>query len=132
MDAVIDTVALVHHLDDSLPPKAQRLFQSAEDGQGRLFLPEVALGEFVCLALKGRLGIPRPRVAVEEVLDQIRSSGYLYLSSLGSAGWSVFLRLDVPELHDRMIASDAVSRGIPLVTNDGRLSQIPGLRAVWK
>ncbi len=55
MDAVIDTVALVHHLNDSLPPAADKVFRQAEGGGGRLWLPEVALGEFAYLALRGRI-----------------------------------------------------------------------------
>jgi predicted nucleic acid-binding protein len=131
-DAVIDTVALVHHLSDTLPPAAARAFRSAENGSGQLFLPEIALGEFAYLALRGKLGIPRPRVVVEEVLDRVRASGYVQLSALGSAGWSTFLELEIPELHDRLIAADAVSRALPLISNDPELSGIPGLELVWK
>ena len=131
-EAVIDTVAFIHHLDDSLPGAAARMFRDAENGKGQLFLPEIALGEFLYVALKGRLGIPRPRAVVEEVLDHVRASGYIQLSSLGSTGWSVFLDLEVPELHDRMIAADAISRDVPLVSNDPELSGIRGLRRVWK
>ncbi len=131
MEAVIDTVALIHHLDDSLPKRAAEIFRSAEQGRGTLFLPEVAMGEFAYLALRGKLGIENPRAAVDEVLDQVRAGGYIRLSSLGSGGWSVFLGLPVPELHDRMIASDALSRSVPLVSNDPELKGVARLRVVW-
>jgi predicted nucleic acid-binding protein len=131
-DAVIDTVALVHHLSDSLPPTSERIFRSAERGDGQLFLPEIALGEFAYLALRGKLGISHPRQVVEEVLDRVRASGYIRLSPLSSAGWSTFLELNIPELHDRLVAADAVSRAIPLISNDRELSGIPGLKLLWK
>jgi len=131
-DAVIDTVALIHHLDDSLPPAAGRAFRDAENGKGRLYLPEIALGEFVYVTLRGRLGVPNPRAVVAEVVDHVAASGYIRLSSLGSAGWSSFLDLEIPELHDRMIAADAISRKIPLVSNDEELAGISGLRLIWK
>lgn len=130
-DAVIDTVALVRHLDDSLPKGAESTFRAAENGRGTLYLPEIALGEFAYLALRGRLGLTHPRAAVEEVIDQVRAAGYIQLSALPPTGWSVFLDLDVPELHDRLIASDALARGVPLVSNDRDLAKVPGLRLIW-
>ncbi len=130
-DAVIDTVALVRHLDDSLPKTAESIFRTAENGRGTLYLPEIALGEFTYLALRGRLGLTHPRAAVEEVIDQVRAAGYIQLSALPPAGWSVFLDLNVPELHGRLIASDALARGVPLVSNDRDLAKVSGLRLIW-
>ncbi len=129
--AVIDTVALVRHLEDTLPDRADGLFRAAEGGRATLYLPEIALGEFCYLAFRGRLGLPHARATVEEVLDQVRASGAIRLSVLGSAGWSAFLNLEIPELHNRMIAADAVARRVPLVTNDRALATVPGLARVW-
>lgn len=131
-DAVIDTVALVRHLEDALPKGAERLFEAAENGMCTLFIPEIALGEFVYLALRGRLEVDDPRAVIDEVLDTIRGAGYITLSSLGPSGWGRFLELKVPELHDRMIAADALARGVPLVSNDPELAGIPGLSLIWK
>lgn len=129
--AVIDTVALVRHLDDSLPKPAEAIFRAAESGRGPLYLPEIVLGEFAYLALRGRLKLAHPRAVVEEVVDQVRAAGYIQLSPLPAPGWSIFLDLDVPELHDRLIASDALARGIPLVSNDREFAKVPGLRLIW-
>ena len=130
-EAVLDTVALVRHLEDKLPKAADAIFRAAEAGDGTLYLPEIALGEFSYLALRGRLAIAHPRAVVEEVISQVRASGYIHLSSLGAHGWSVFLDLEVRELHDRLIASDAVARNVPLVTNDRELAAVPGVRVIW-
>ena len=131
-DFVLDTVALVRHLEDELPAAADRAFRQAEGRKGRLFLPEIALAEFVDIALRGRLHAPNPTAVVDEIVDLIRASEYLVLSSLPAAAWDVFLDLDVRELHDRMIASDALFRGLPLITNDPEVAAVPGLRTVWR
>ena len=131
-DYVLDTMALVGHLDDSLPDRANRAFQEAEEGRGRLFLPEIALGEFVYLALKGRLKIENPRSVIEEVVDQIKAADYIELSHLGPLGWDIFVELQVPELHDRLIVADALSREAPLITRDAEIRGTPGLTTIWK
>ncbi len=129
---VLDTMALVRHLDDSLPTKADQAFRDAEEGRGRLFLPEIALGEFVYLALQGRLKTEHPRVVVEEIVDQLKAADYIELSPLGPLGWDTFLELGVPELHARMIVADALSREAPVITNDPEIRGTPGLVTVWR
>lgn len=131
-DCVLDTVALVRHLEDDLPPAADRVFSEAERGDARLFLPEIALGEFLDVARRGRIRAPNVRGLIDEVVGQISASAYLTLVSLPAAGWETFLDLEIPELHDRMIAADAVHRGLPLVTNDPAFRDVPGLRTVWR
>jgi len=131
-DYVLDTVALIRHLEDDLPPTAARAFADAEGGKGRLFLPEIALGEFVYVALRGRLRTASPQAVVAEVLDLVRASDYISVSSLRPSAWDVFLQLDIPELHDRMIAADAMDRGIPLVTNDPAFKRVADLHTVWR
>lgn len=131
-DFVIDTVALVRHLEDDLPPAADRAFRDAEAHRGRLFLPEIALAEFIYIALRGRIHAPNPRALIDEVVDQIRASEYLALSSLPPTAWDTFLQLNVPELHDRLIVADAVYRGLPLITNDPAAGAVEGLRTVWR
>ena len=131
-DAVIDTVAFIHHLQDSLPPAAERVFHDAESGTSQLFLPEVALGEFAYLALRGRIKLAHPRATVEEVLNGVRGTGYIQTCALGPAGWAAFLDLQIPELHDRMIGAVAASRALPLVTNDPAFRAIPSVKLIWR
>ena len=131
-DFVLDTVALVRHLEDDLPAAADRAFSDAERGSARLFLPEIALAEFLYVALRGRIRATNPRGLVEEVLDQVRASSYLTLSSLSADAWDAFLDLGIPELHDRLIAAEAVARGLPLVTNDPAFGAVAGLKTVWR
>ena len=131
-DFVIDTVALIRYLEDSLPPAADEAFRSAERRKNTLFLPEIAFGEFVYTALRGRLNSPVPRELISEVLDHIEVASYLVLSQLTHRAWNVFLQLNMPELHDRMIAADAICRDLTLISNDPSFSGIPFLKTLWK
>jgi len=131
-DYVLDTMALVRHLEDDLPRSADKVFRQAEDGHGRLFLPEIALAEFLYVALRGRLRVPSAPTAVQEVLNQLRAASYIVPSNLAAAAWDGFLLVNIPELHDRMIATDALYRGVPLVSGDSVFSTVPGLQVVWR
>src|SRR5271170_5862369 len=115
---VIDTVAFVRHLQDTLSPKIERIFDAAEAGRNHLILPEIALAEFVYISLKGRLKATRPALKVRDVLHHVYASEAFTVSGMSSSAWESFLELPIPELHDRMIASDAVSRRAPLISND--------------
>lgn len=131
-DAVIDTVALIRHLTDSLPAAAESAFRQAESGRSQLYIPEVALGEFAYLGLEGKLGIPRPRAIVEEVLTEVRGAGYIRTCGLTPLGWESFLGLEIAELHGRMIAAAALERQLPLVSNDPAFESVTRLKLLWR
>ena len=128
---LIDTVAFVRYLEDDLPPRADRIFSEAESGASHLFLPQIALGEFIYLAMKGRIKGSQPGLQAREVLHNLSASDAFTVSSMPSEAWGVFVDLDVRELHDRMIAAEAISRAIPLVSNDTAFRGLPRLNVVW-
>ena len=130
-DAVLDTVALVRLLEGALPPRAHALVRKAEEGQGTLFLPEIALAEFLWLTERGRIRLRAPG-GIDEVFDELRGRDYLTRSNLTEEGWARFRRIQGPELHDRMIAADALARDLPLMTNDAILQKLAPLQTVWK
>jgi predicted nucleic acid-binding protein len=131
-ELLVDTVALVHYLDDTLPSKADEQFSGGEQGKNRLLLPQIALGEFVYIALRGRVRATQSKAAVQEAVQHILSSEFIALSAMPSASWEIFLRLGIPELHDRMIAAEAIARAIPLISNDPAFEDVPGLDLIWK
>lgn len=36
-----------------------------------------------------------------------------------------------PDMPDRIIAATALALGVPLITRDRNLEQVPGLRVIW-
>jgi predicted nucleic acid-binding protein len=131
-EILIDTGALVRYLDDSLPSKADERFAGGEQGRHRLLLPQIPLGEFVSIALRGKVRSAHSRTAVAETLEHILSSDLIMVSSMPACGWEIFPLLEIPGLHDRRIASEAIARELPLVSNDPAFEGIPGLDLIWR
>ena len=131
-DYVIDTVALVKYLEDDLPRAADAIFRGAENGRNQLFLPEIALGELAYIALRGRLRNVEPAQAVSAVISQVLDSGFIEPSWLRRTGWDRFLSLPIRELHDRIIAADAMDRRCSLVSNDPAFGSAEDLKLVWR
>lgn len=131
-DYVIDTVALIKYLEDDLPRAANAAFQGAENGRNQLFLPEIALGEFAYIALRGRLRNVNPPAAVGAVISEVLDSGFIEPSSLRRTGWDRFLTIGIRELHDRIIAADAMDRGCSLISNDPAFGSVKDLKQVWQ
>jgi predicted nucleic acid-binding protein len=130
-DFLVDTVAFVRYLEDRLPPKSDRVFRDAETGRSHLLLPQIALAEFLDVALRGRLKSTHPALQSREVLDNLLASSAFTVAPMSSVAWEVFLRLEIAEMHDRMIASEALARRIPLITNDPAFDGVPQLRTIW-
>jgi len=122
---VADTVALAHYFAGDLPPEADRIFRDAEDGKARILVPEVVIGEFVYISLKGRLKVSDPKSTIAELLEELSASGYLSQTPMDLAAWTDFLGSRVSELHDRMIAAIATSRSASgIITNDRELRSL--------
>lgn len=133
---IADAVALAHYFEDTLPPKANHAFLEAEEGRAQILVPEVVVGEFIYIALKGRLRrdkISDPKAAIIELLEEIESSSYLKQVQMNASSWRFFLSSAVRELHDRMIHSIAMSLASEsspaIITNDPSLSAV--FKTVW-
>ena len=128
---VVDTMALAYHLQDRLPEEAGKAFEEAEASNGRVFVPEIVLGEFVYLALKGRFNLQEPKREVKLIMSYIYNEEFLAPLSMNELAWRIYLTLNIPELHDRMIAACAQSYGLPIITNDPHLTAEPRLATIW-
>ena len=130
-DHVIDTLALVRYLENDLPPAADKVFKSAEQNQCKLLIPDIVMGEFVYLSMKGRLKTSDPKAFMMEVLISLEASRYFSIVGMDTVAWEEFLELDLPELHDRIIGSVALSNEAAIITNDKEIRKSKALETVW-
>ena len=130
-DFVIDTVALVRYLEDRLPRAAQAAFRAAEAGRSRLYLPQIALGEFVYIALRGKVNDALSNATIQETVQQVLGSSFISVGGFPESAWEILMSLQIPELHDRMLAAESLSRGLALVSNDSAFDDVAGLTVVW-
>lgn len=130
-DFLVDTVAFVRYLEDRLPAKADKVFGEAEAGRAHLLLPQMALAEFIYITLRGRLKRNRPELHLRDVLHNLTASAAFTISAMPPEAWEVLLELRIPELHDRMIAAEAIARNIPVLTSDPAFRDLKGLSTIW-
>jgi predicted nucleic acid-binding protein len=128
---VVDTMALVSYLEDALPSAADKVLKMAEKNECRLLIPEIVVGEFIYISLKGRLKASDPKSLIMEVLISLDSSKYTDFVHMDTDAWEEFLALNISELHDRMICATALSKNAKIITNDGEIMKNNKVETIW-
>lgn len=128
---VADAVALARYLTDTLPPRADKAFADAEAGDALILVPEVAIGEFVYVSLKGRLKVRDPKSEARELVREINASAHFTPASMSLSAWERFMESRISELHDRMISSIAAANSADaIITPDAELKG-SGTPTLW-
>jgi predicted nucleic acid-binding protein len=128
---VVDTVALVRYLQNTLPGLADKIFKMAEQNKCKLIIPEIVFSEFVYISLKGRLKSDNSKSLIMEVLISLGAAKYIEFTSMDLDSWEELLNIDLPELHDRMICSIALSNNADLITNDKEIRKSKSINTIW-
>ena len=126
---VIDTHVLWWYLElpRRLSTAAAAIFRLAEVGGAVLVIPAIAIAETYFLSVK--VGRPLPPAALLDALSHVSS---VELPDLGQDQLALLARLpEIPEMHDRLIAAEALTQGAPLVTRDALLTASPQVETVW-
>ena len=112
---------------DRLSVAAQAVFRLAETNNAIIIVPAIVVAEIYFLSVK--LGQPFSPSDLFEALDGVTG---IRDSDLGR---SQLVRLDVltdvGEMHDRLIAAEAMIRAAPILTRDPSLTKSSHVTTVW-
>jgi PIN domain nuclease of toxin-antitoxin system len=133
MPTICDTHILLFWAD-----APQRLSTAARDAldqgmaAGQLACCDISLWEIAMLQARGRIHRP-PDLSIAAYLDDIVLAMGLTVLPITPA---IAEQAQHPDfLHgdpaDRLIAATALVHKAPIITADGKLRQVPGLRCVW-
>jgi predicted nucleic acid-binding protein len=128
---VADAVALARYLTDTVPPKADKAFADAKAGEAFILVPEIAIGEFVYISLKGLLNVRDPKSEARELVREINASTYFRPGAMDLAAWERFLDSGISEVHERTIHSVARANSADaIITSDPELKE-SGMATIW-
>ncbi len=126
---VVDTNALWWYLraPERLSPSADAIFRLAEAGGTALVVPAIVVAELHYLSIKARDALPPT-----ELMALLDGSGYFVVSDLGRTQLELLERLpEIPEMHDRLIAAEALALGVPVVTRDPVIAASSQVQSIW-
>jgi PIN domain nuclease of toxin-antitoxin system len=129
---VLDTCALIYDAlsPKSLSPKAARAITKGDE-DGLLACSDISLWEIAMLISKGRLDPGTDALTFLRLLHSARQIRVIPITpeiAATSAVSSLFVHSDPA---DRIIAATAIVHKAELVTCDGHLSAVKGLRVIW-
>ncbi len=126
---VVDTNALWWYISrsDRLSPAAAAVFELALVGRAVLIVPAIALAELYYVSVKmGRSYTPA------DLLNALGAVRGIRLSDLGRTQLELLDRLpEIPEMHDQLIAAEALALGVPVVTRDPVIAASPQVQSIW-
>ena len=126
---VVDAHTLWWYIKSSprLSSAAADVFAMADTGSAALIVPAIVVAEIFYLSVK--TGQPLPPSDLLRVID---TSDSLTLSDLGRTQLEMLDRLpEIPEMHDRLIAAEALALGVPVVTRDPVIAASPQVQSIW-
>lgn len=133
MNYLTDAHALLWHLywPQRLGRAAQRVFSDAEAGQACIYVPAVVVAEAIMVVQKGRL----PGASLDHLLPHLRamsaSDNYPLLPLLPETVIASHQYTIIPDIFDRLIVTETISRSVPLVTRDPVIRQSGLISTIW-
>jgi PIN domain nuclease of toxin-antitoxin system len=110
---------------------AQRVFSDAEAGQACIYVPAVVVAEAIMVVQKGRL----PGASLDHLLPHLRamsaSDNYPLLPLLPETVIASHQYTIIPDIFDRLIVTETISRSVPLVTRDPVIRQSGLISTIW-
>jgi predicted nucleic acid-binding protein len=125
---VTDTMALILHLENRKSSQTVRqIFDSADSGKTTIYIPAMVLAEILYLAEKQRISLNLHEVEKHLKKYQTYQEVPLSFEIIQNAQQIT----DIPELHDRLIASTAGFLNLALITNDPKIENSQFVNTIW-
>ena len=87
---LIDTVVLARYPEDNLPSPASDIFSLAQRGEASILVPQIVMGGFIYIAMKGRLRLADSKRDIKKFLDEVRGTSFISQSNFPEDGWDIF------------------------------------------
>ncbi|CAB1083475.1 hypothetical protein JY97_04335 [Alkalispirochaeta odontotermitis] len=129
MNFVADTHALIWWFTDSprISEKASQIFEQCERGENIIFIPSIVVAELLSIFDKKRIEFD-----FKNLFKKIRTSENFVLIALDYQILEKMITLkEIPELHDKIIASTAKYLKVPIITKDEVLQNVPSIKSLW-
>ena len=110
---------------------ALEVFDEAEAGNAKIFIPAVALAEVIMVIEKNRLpGASMQQLEIDFALIQ-QSANFELLPLLPENVMASRTLKVIPDIFDPLIVSEALRLGLPLITRDSVIRASGVIKAVW-
>lgn len=129
---VTDTHTLIWHLmsDAKLGQTAKGILTRVDNGEAELVIPAVVLAELYMLAEKRR--VEMTTIQMHEQVAQWQQAQNIVLTSLTPAIVKESRNLiQIPDIFDRLIVSEARLQAVPLITKDRILTATNLVEIIW-
>ncbi len=129
MNFVTDTHALIWWFIDSpkIGLKASEIFEKCEEGENVIFIPSIVIAEALSIFDKKRVSFDFKRL-----FSKLHDSENFVIISLDYPVLQKMINTkDIPELHDKIIASTAKYLNLPVITKDQTLQKLSSIKTVW-
>lgn len=133
MRYVVDTHALLWHLyrPKKVGAAARDVLSAADEGIVQIFVPAVALAEMLMVVQKERLS----GVSLESLLEQLSlmagSENYVLSPLRPDTVLASHAYTEIPDIFDRLIATEALRAGLPLLSKDPEIRSSGLLEVIW-
>lgn len=129
MNFVADTHALLWWFTNSsrMGLKASEIFEKCENGENIIFIPSIVIAESLSIFDKKRISFN-----FKNLFKKIHTSDNFVLIALDYPILQQMVALkEIPELHDKIIASTAKYLKLPIITKDKTLQKLPTIKTIW-
>lgn len=126
---VADTHALIFYLSEParLGNGARNAFAEAVRGEAEIVLPVIIFAELIFAVEHGRV-----KLDVQTVVQEVQDAPFFQVAPLTLEGLLAIRNMtSIVELHDRIIAAEALARQGTLITRDARVRWAGIVPTVW-